>query len=298
MKLKKGVYETLISSRVASDIRETEADSSRQCETAPIDVAESAKLLAGYLSGVVRKRLEDSGLTVEQKAKIVNDILKSLSANGGERIVEEPQLLTAVMSSQRAAQLKATKQRVVRPLSGFRVSNLFTGGQSATPLGAEILRDVASADRIYIIVSFLRLSGIRMILDELRRFCAVDGHSLRVITTTYCGITEGKAIEQLAALPNTEIRISYNANIERLHAKSYIFIRNSGFSTAYIGSSNLSHSAQTDGLEWNIRVTNVENPHIIKSAIATFDQYWNSNNFEDFNVGGIEKFNKELAIQR
>lgn len=298
MKLKKGVYETLISSRVASDIRETEADSSRQCETAPIDVAESAKLLAGYLSGVVRKRLEDSGLTVEQKAQIVNDILKSLSANGGERIVEEPQLLTAVMSSQRAAQLKATKQRVVRPLSGFRVSNLFTGGQSATPLGTEILRDVASADRIYIIVSFLRMSGIRMILDELRRFCAVDGHSLRVITTTYCGITEGKAIEQLAALPNTEIRISYNANIERLHAKSYIFIRNSGFSTAYIGSSNLSHSAQTDGLEWNIRVTNVENPHIIKSAIATFDQYWNSNNFEDFNVGGIEKFNKELAIQR
>lgn len=298
MKLKKGVYETLISSRVASDIRETEADSNRRCETSPIDVAESAKLLAGYLSGVVRKRLEDNCLTVEQKAQMVNDILRGLSADGGERIVEEPQLLTAVMSSQRAAQLKATKQHVVRPLSGFRVSNLFTGGQSAMPLGAEILRDVASADRIYIIVSFLRLSGIRMILDELHRFCSVDGHSLRVITTTYCGITEGKAIEQLASLPNTEIRISYNANIERLHAKSYIFIRNSGFSTAYIGSSNLSHSAQTDGLEWNIRVTNVENPHIIKSAIATFDQYWNSENFEDFNLGGIEKFNKELAIQR
>lgn len=65
---------------------------------------------------------------------------------------------------------------------------------------------------------------------------------------------------------------------------------NSGLHTAYIGSSNLSKSAQTDGLEWNIRITNVENPHILKAAIATFEQYWNSHNFEDFNEGGIKRF--------
>ena len=112
---------------------------------------------------------------------------------------------------------------------------------------------------------------------------------MRVITTTYCGVTEAKAVERLSLLPNTEIRISYNTKIERLHAKSYIFERNSGFSTAYIGSSNLSKSAQTDGLEWNIRVTNVENPHIIKTALATFNLYWNSKNFEDFKDGGIAK---------
>jgi superfamily II DNA or RNA helicase len=110
-------------------------------------------------------------------------------------------------------------------------------------------------------------------------------------------VTDGKAVQRLASLPNTEIRISYQTQIERLHAKSYIFERNSGMSTAYIGSSNLSKSAQTEGLEWNIRVTNVENPHIIKTALATFEQYWNSPNFEDFCVGGIEKFNKEMDIQ-
>ena len=64
--------------------------------------------------------------------------------------------------------------------------------------------------------------------------------------------------------------------------------------TAYIGSSNLSKSAQTEGLEWNIRVTNDENPHIIKTALATFEMYWNSPNFEDFRIGGIEKFNDEI----
>jgi superfamily II DNA or RNA helicase len=135
-------------------------------------------------------------------------------------------------------------------------------------------------------------------LDDLKKFCSQPGHTLRIITTTYCGVTEPKAVEQLAALPNTEIRISYNTKIERLHAKSYIFERNSGFSTAYIGSSNLSRSAQTDGLEWNIRVTNIENPHIIKSAIATFERYWDSANFEDFRIGGIEKFYRELSLQR
>ena len=64
--------------------------------------------------------------------------------------------------------------------------------------------------------------------------------------------------------------------------------------TAYIGSSNLSKSAQTEGLEWNMRVTSVENPHIIKTALATFEMYWNSPNFEDFRIGGIEKFKKEI----
>ena len=107
---------------------------------------------------------------------------------------------------------------------------------------------------------------MRILLDDLKKFCSREGTRLRIITTTYCGATQAKAIEQLAALPNTEIRISYNTDIERLHAKSYIFVRNSGMNTAYIGSSNLSKSAQTEGLEWNMRVTSVENPHIIKTA--------------------------------
>lgn len=166
------------------------------------------------------------------------------------------------------------------------------------PLGSEIQRDIASADRISLILSFLKLSGLTLIYEDLQKFCSEPHHRLRIITTTYCGITEAKAVERLSQLPNTEIRISYNTDIERLHAKSYIFERASGLSTAYIGSSNLSKSAQTEGLEWNIRVTNVENPPIIKTALATFELYWNSHNFEDFRLGGIEKFHRELQIRQ
>lgn len=297
MKLTEGIYENLINGQLANDIKQTEKDG-LICKTEDLDSAESSKILADFLADAICKKLEDSNTGVEDKINFVNDILDSTDLDEKEKLIEAPKLLAAVINQQKDAELKATKKGIVKPLSGFRVSNLFTGGHGGVSLGEEIVRDIASADRICIIVSFLRLSGIRMILDELRKFCNVDGHSLRIITTTYCGITEAKAVEQLSELPNTEIRISYNAQIERLHAKSYIFERNSGFSTAYIGSSNLSRSAQTDGLEWNIRVTNVENPHIIKSALATFEMYWNSDNFEDFSIGGIEKFNRELAIQK
>ena len=297
MKLKEGVYENLISDRLLDDMRQTEA-AGYVCHTESMDTAESAKMLADFVSDAIRRKLEDADVPVEDKIEMTNGILESVDIDEDEKLSAVPELLSAVVSGQREAALRATKKEIVRPLSGFRVSNLFTGGQSGVPLCAEIMRDIASADQICIIVSFLRMSGIRMMLDQLRDFCRSEGHKLRVITTTYCGVTEAKAVEQLAALPNTDIRISYNTNIERLHAKSYIFVRDSGFSTAYIGSSNLSHSAQTDGLEWNIRVTNVENPHIIKSALATFEMYWNSENFEDFRKGGIEKFRRELAVQR
>lgn len=61
----------------------------------------------------------------------------------------------------------------------------------------------------------------------------------------------------------------------------HIFLaRNNGFDTAYIGSSNLSRSALTKGLEWNMRVTSIENSHIINKTKATFDSYWNSEDFE------------------
>lgn len=297
MELKEGIYENLITDRLSGDIRQTE-DAGFVCQTENIDSAESAKMLADFLADTIRKKLEDKDVPVEEKIELTNQILESADVEDEDMLVEAPRLLSAVINSQKNAELRATNKELVRPLSGFRVSNLFTGGQSGLSLGSEIMRDIASADQICIIVSFLRMSGIRMMLDQLRDFCKVEGHSLRIITTTYCGVTEAKAVEQLSQLPNTEIRISYNTQIERLHAKSYIFVRNSGFSTAYIGSSNLSHSAQTDGLEWNIRVTNVENPHIIKSALATFERYWNSENFEDFRLGGIEKFQKELSLQR
>ena len=290
--LKEGIYEHIINKETKGEIEQTE-EKNLVCVKNNIDNAESPQILADYLAKVIRNKLEE----IEEQQDRVNMINKILSEAGlleEMQIVDYENLLTEVMTHQQYLFQSQSRSQTIRPISGFRVSNLFTGGGSALSLGEEIRREIASADEICFIVSFLKVSGIRILMDDLKKFTQKEGSRLRIITTTYCGVTQSKAIEQLLELPNTEIRISYNTDIERLHAKSYIFLRNSGMNTAYIGSSNLSKSAQTDGLKWNIRVTNIENPHIIKTALATFDMYWNSPNFEDIRIGGIDKFNKEI----
>lgn len=290
--LKKGIYEHLINQETERNIIEAEQQG-LVCLQQPMDEAESPQILANYLAKAICRKLEDTE-NQEDRVNLVNRILTNVGVINDTQITNPSDLLVEVLNQQQAAIQKESRTQTIRPVSGFKVSNLFTGGNSTLSLGEEIRREIASADEIYFIVSFLKVSGVRILLDELKKFCARPDTKLHIITTTYCGATQAKAIEQLAELPNTEIRISYNTDIERLHAKSYIFVRNSGMNTAYIGSSNLSKSAQTEGLEWNMRVTSVENPHIIKTALATFEMYWNSPNFEDLRIGGIEKFNKEL----
>src|SRR5690606_3922610 len=68
----------------------------------------------------------------------------------------------------------------------------------------------------------------------------------------------------------------------RLHAKAWLFTRRTGYSTAYIGSSNLSTTALHLGLEWNVRLSSVGNPELLAKVRATFDSYWASPQFEDY----------------
>ena len=297
MKLHEGAYENLITGCLQASMDQA-AHEGLVCMKTNIDTAETPTMLADHIRNMVANRLSDESLTAEERVHFANRLIEYIGEADDFSVVDEHQMLSSVVSKQKAVELGATGKDVVRPLTGFRTSSLFTGGQGRVPLNAEVERDIESADSIYLIVSFLKMSGLNLIYDKLKRFCQCHGHKLRIITTTYCGVTEAKAVERLAELPNTEIRISYNTRIERLHAKSYIFERDSGFSTAYIGSSNLSKSAQTDGLEWNVRVTNIENPHIIKTALATFNLYWNSPNFEDYRLGGAEKLYSELDKEK
>ncbi len=121
---------------------------------------------------------------------------------------------------------------------------------------------------------------------------------MRVISSVYTGSTEKRALDELVGLGAT-VKVSYETSQTRLHAKAWLFERNSGYNTAYVGSSNLTHSALLDGLEWNVRATQVDNPVILERVAATFEQYWNEPAFETYDphVDG-ERLQEALDAQK
>ena len=87
------------------------------------------------------------------------------------------------------------------------------------------------------------------------------------------GATDAKAILRLARLPNTEIYVSYDSKTTRHHAKTYIFRRPNGLSTAYTGSANLSKAALSYGLEWTVKITESTEPEVLDRMNTIFEAY-------------------------
>ena len=176
------------------------------------------------------------------------------------------------------------------PLIPLLDTTLLTNAPGEPRVGNQLLTELHSADRIDLVMAFIRRSGIAPLLDTLRRHCQ-SGRELRVLTTTYTGSTEGRALDALGEL-GADVRVSYDMSTTRLHAKAWLFHRRSGFSTAYIGSSNLTYSAQISGLEWNVRVSGARNPDVIDKVAAVFESYWNSGDFVPYDA---ETFAAETA---
>ncbi|MCP3935928.1 MAG: DEAD/DEAH box helicase family protein [Actinomycetia bacterium] len=167
-----------------------------------------------------------------------------------------------------------------RPLTPLRDTVLMTDARDQPGVGKEIEAEIDSADQIDLVLAFIRWTGTRQLLPHLRSHVET-GKPLRIITTTYTGSTELRAPEALAEL-GAEVRVSYDTSTTRLHVKAWLFQRSTGFSTVYIGSSNLTFSAQVTGLEWNVRAAQRLNPELIAAFERTFATYWADPHFEPF----------------
>ena len=299
-----GLYEQVINNALNRELSEVpEARKS----TAPIDTAEASKVLAQYLTEVVQKGLDnvqDNGGGIEAQIALANQIVTTI-----QNTTQEADF-SALSVDQRAEQLLALLQQndprlatgksakdLDRPETSIAQSSLFTGAIHEPQMYTELKKEIVSADHIDMLVSFIKWSGLRLIMDELRQF-AQNGGELRIITTSYMGATDVKAIEELRALPNTKIKVSYDTKRTRLHAKTYVFYRDTGFTTAYVGSSNLSNAAISSGLEWNVKVTRKDLPETIEKIAATFESYWNSSEFEYYDEGQRERLARALKAEK
>ena len=240
---------------------------------------------------------------VDKYIEFVNLVIRTL---GKEFNVDDTELdlvdaqksiLTAVIDRTNCEYPDIEKHlRAITPVTSLSRSALFFGGRGPADMESELNKEILCADEICWVVSFIKTSGLNLLWNSLKKFTS-EGKCLRIITTTYTGATDYDAIARLATLPNTEIKISYDGTQDRLHAKSYIFIRNSGFHTAYIGSSNLSSFALKDGKEWNFKATQFELPQVIENVRNSFESYWCDDTFECF-VPGVsdERLKKALGI--
>lgn len=263
---------------------------------------EAAKILAMYLTGIFEHILADtidyrenedeidvcsSNTSIAKGIELANSIIKKLvkefQLQSGNLISAQAKILTAVIDKTRSDYPNIAKRlEEIMPMKGLINGALFTG--KGLKLYSELQKEIASSDEIYLMVSFIKKRGLVLLLPQLKEFTNRGG-ILKVITTTYMKATDFDAIKKLSELKNTEIKITYDETSERLHAKAYIFLRKTGFDTAYVGSSNLSEQALATGAEWNVKVTQVEQPRMLKTIRDAFEASWWAEGYETFVAG-------------
>ncbi|MEX2672878.1 MAG: DUF3427 domain-containing protein [Phycisphaeraceae bacterium] len=290
-----GLYERLLSEAEHGALQ---GGDPRLYQLGKVDPEDAHAAVAQYLEHLLISSLSAfrGKDRADRQRRLVDRILTTLRDELGEdgqdiRLSDPLQRVLAIHAKPTDSQ-----ERPDTPLSR---SALLTGTRIDPALAVQLKKEIATADRVDILCSFIKWSGLRLILDALRELCERPGEGgprLRVITTSYMGATDPKAIDTLLELPNAEVRVSYDTKRTRLHAKAYMVHRETGFGSAYVGSANLSHAALSEGLEWTSKVSQYELPHLWQKITATFETYWNDDEFEPLADAGRPKLRQ--AIQR
>lgn len=278
----RGLYEALLTEELETRLREL--GDRLVAQRRELRTAEAADRIALHLSRVIQRAVEtiDDSNRVSEGIRLAQELIAQLAATLGSPDFSDDAPISpgGVLRSVSARLPDGKLESLEEPLIPLLDTALLTNAPGEPGVGRQLRTEIASADRIDLVMAFVRLSGIRPLSEALRAFCE-SGRVLRVLTTTYTGSTEGFALELLRK-HGAQIRVSYDTGMTRLHAKAWLFHRGSGYSTAYVGSSNLTHSAQVTGLEWNVRVSGARNPPVIEKIAAVFETYWNSGDFAPY----------------
>ena len=150
-------------------------------------------------------------------------------------------------------------------------TDAMTGGpDKRRQLYYQLIQSMKKAESVDIIVSFLMESGVRMLLKELEHTLK-RGAKIRILTGNYLGITQPSALYLIKRKLGDRVDLRFYCEKGRsFHPKSYIF-HYTDYSELYIGSSNISRSALTSGIEWNYRFSSQKDPENYKEFFRTFE---------------------------
>lgn len=300
--LKDGLYEQLINNSLRQEISASNFKDI-DIRTSDFDSENSPEILSQYVANILKDHLtrlaelHKSEDGIQKQLEATNQILSAIQARTEDLLPLENKQLYSVFHRQNSILSINPKASIVRPETSLVDSSLFTGAEKEPQMFSELKKEILSCNRIRMLVSFIKWSGIRLLLDELRAFTQ-NGGELFIATTSYMGATDLKAIEELSKLSHTTIKICYDTTRTRLHAKAYIFERDTGFTTAYIGSSNISNAALSSGLEWNLKITQKALPNIFKKILANFESYWNSKEFELYTENDCNRLKTALSSEK
>ena len=249
--------------------------------------AQYSQLLAQLFQTVLGQL--DAGLRTD----LLNRLVELLSTQDGQdylvrrQILAPPQLVTSIHPR------GPVDKNWPLPQTALNASYLFTGAAGAPSLDHELRQEMRSTDRVDMLVSFIKNSGLRLLMSALEELNARN-IPVRVITTSYMGASDPDAIAWLVRCPNVQVKVSYDTQHTRLHAKAYHFYRNSGYSTAYIGSANLTGVAITSGLEWTVKITEQDQAPVLQQFRGEFESYWENESFEICREEDLDRFRRAI----
>ncbi len=279
-----GLYEQLLTLALSERLR-TVGDR-LVIESGPLHADEAADRISLHLGRLLRqainalepKKRASVGASLAREVISLLEGHQGLGVDPGDHLVDPTMVLRALLGHLP----DGTPASLPLPATPLLDTTLLTNAPGEPRVGHQLRTEFPSADRVDILMAFVRQTGIRPMLDLMRRHVE-QGKRLRLLTTTYTGSTELAALEALKAI-GADVRVSYDTSGTRLHAKAWLFHRISGYSTAFIGSSNLTHQAQVTGLEWNVRVAGARNPDVIEKFSAVFESYWSQDDFRPFDA--------------
>ena len=269
--LREGLYDSLSTRRLLRAIDRTDFVVDKR----PVTDADSPDVLARHLMEVAGRRLAEISHP-ERRIEVLNELVVSLGSP--EEQVERADRVVALRQPETIGRESAYLHAPLTPLGQ---PALLTNSRGEPSLGAEIRSELGSADGVDLLCAFIKWHGVRTLEKQLAAL-GRRGVPLRVITTTYLGATERRALDRLVRDFGADVKVNFEVTRTRLHAKAWMFHRNTRFDTAYVGSSNLSTAALLDGVEWNVRLTSVATPSLVRKFNATFDTYWADPSFRSY----------------